>query len=88
MAVRITDICISCNACLNECPVEAIVDNYDNPTNEDIYFVDKNKCVECVGYNEIPACADACPTEGCIIWGEEENYETTSEKRNPGKQVI
>ena len=32
MAVKITDICISCDACLDECPVEAIVDNDENPT--------------------------------------------------------
>ncbi|MDN5376963.1 MAG: hypothetical protein PWQ42_259, partial [Sulfurospirillum sp.] len=26
MAVKITDVCISCGACIDECPVEAIVD--------------------------------------------------------------
>jgi len=25
MAVKITDICINCGACIDECPVEAIV---------------------------------------------------------------
>ena len=29
MAVRITDICISCDACLEECPVEAITPDTD-----------------------------------------------------------
>ena len=58
MAVLITDICISCDACLDECPVGAIVDNDDNPTGEDIYYVYKDKCVECVGHNDAP----------CLCW--------------------
>lgn len=68
MAVKITDTCISCGSCIDECPVEAIVDDSDNPTGEDIYYVYADKCVECVGHNETPACADACPTDGCIVW--------------------
>jgi len=68
MAVKITDICISCGACIDECPVEAIVDDDDNPTGESIYYVYPDKCVECVGYHDAPACASACPTEGCIVW--------------------
>ncbi len=31
MAVIITDTCINCAACIDECPVEAIVDEDDNP---------------------------------------------------------
>jgi len=23
---------------------------------------------ECVGDHDAPACAEACPTEGCIVW--------------------
>ncbi len=70
MAVKITDTCISCGACIDECPVEAIVDDEENPTGEEIYFVYSDKCVECVGHNDEPACAEACPTEGCIVWSE------------------
>ncbi len=70
MAVKITDTCISCGACIDECPVEAIVDDEENPTGEDVYFVYSDKCVECVGHNDEPACAEACPTEGCIVWSE------------------
>jgi len=70
MAVKITDICIACGACIDECPVEAIVDDDDNPTGEDIYYVYPDKCVECVGHHDEPACASACPTEGCIVWDE------------------
>lgn len=70
MAVVITDTCISCDACLDECPNEAIVDNDENPTGEDIYYVFADKCSECIGDHDTPACAEACPTEGCIVWGE------------------
>ncbi|PZT48409.1 ferredoxin [Helicobacter valdiviensis] len=68
MSVKITDICIACGACIDECPVEAIVDDDDSPNNDGAYFVYNDKCVECVGHNDAPACADACPTEGCIVW--------------------
>lgn len=68
MAVIITDTCISCDACLDECPTESIVDNDENPTGEDIYFVNADTCDECG--DGVPACAEACPTEGCIVWAE------------------
>ena len=68
MSVIINDTCINCGACIDECPVEAIVDEDDNPEDEDIYFVYGDKCVECVGHHDEPACATACPTEGCITW--------------------
>ena len=68
MAVIIGDICINCAACIDECPVEAIVDEDDNPTGEEYYYVYPDKCVECVGHHDEPACAEACPTEDCITW--------------------
>ncbi|MDR1554634.1 MAG: 4Fe-4S binding protein [Campylobacteraceae bacterium] len=68
MSVKITDVCISCGACIDECPVNAIVDDSDNPTGDGIYYVFADKCVECVGHNDEPACASACPTDGCIVW--------------------
>jgi ferredoxin len=68
MSVKITDTCINCGACIDECPVEAIVDEDDNPVGTEIYYVYADKCVECVGYHDEPACAASCPTEGCIVW--------------------
>lgn len=61
MAVKITDICIACGSCIDECPVSAIVDDANNPEGEDRYYVYANKCVECVGHNDQPACASAWP---------------------------
>jgi ferredoxin len=86
--VVITDLCINCSACIDECPVEAIVDEDDNPTGEDIYFVYKDKCVECVGYYDSPACAEACPTEGCIIWGPKSDRPQQEKRGEDGDACI
>ena len=69
MAVLITDACINCEACMNECPVAAILDE-DNEKNpyDDRYYVKPESCVECVGHEEEPRCAAVCPTEGSIVW--------------------
>ncbi|MBN1809011.1 MAG: 4Fe-4S binding protein [Planctomycetes bacterium] len=50
MAYRITDKCIACGICKDECPVEAISEG-------DIYVIDQEKCIEC------GACVTACPNE-------------------------
>lgn len=69
MSVKITDICISCDACASECPVSAILDekNSKNPING-FYYVKPESCVECVGHADEPRCVEACPTEGSIVW--------------------
>lgn len=70
MAVLITEECINCDACLLECPVAAILDdsNEKNPHNSERYYVKPESCVECVGHADMPRCAEACPTEGSIVW--------------------
>ena len=49
MAYKITDTCISCGACVEECPVEAIKEG------DDKYEIDADLCIEC------GACEGACP---------------------------
>ncbi|RXJ81596.1 4Fe-4S dicluster domain-containing protein [Arcobacter sp. F2176] len=68
MAVKITEECISCEACAPECPVAAILEdgNAKNPT--DVFYVKPESCVECVDHADKPRCAEACPTEGAIVW--------------------
>ncbi len=88
MAVKITDLCISCDACLDECPTEAIVDNDENPTGEDIYYVYSDKCVECVGHHDVPACAEACPTEGCIVWDEKGSSAVEKDDRGTAGEAV
>jgi len=52
--------CTSCSACEPECPNNAITEA------EDIFVIDPDLCTECVGFNEAPACVDACPVDCCV----------------------
>ena len=49
MAYKISDECVSCGACANECPQEAIAEGAEH------YEIDPEKCVSC------GVCADTCP---------------------------
>ena len=60
MALMITDECINCDACLPECPNDAIT------VGESIYMIDPDKCTECVGHYDEPQCADVCPVDCCV----------------------
>ena len=51
MAFIITDACVKCGACADNCPVEAISEG------DEKYVIDADVCVSC------GACADNCPTE-------------------------
>lgn len=70
MSVMITNECISCGDCAPECPVAAILGDSDdkNPYAGEHFYVKAESCVECVGHAETPRCAQACPTEGSIVW--------------------
>ncbi|HHB95367.1 MAG TPA: 4Fe-4S dicluster domain-containing protein [Campylobacterales bacterium] len=69
MSVLITDECIICDACALECPVAAILDDSNEKNlNDSKYYVKPETCVECVGHADLPRCAEACPTEGAIVW--------------------
>jgi ferredoxin len=57
MALKVTDDCISCGACISECPVGAIFEGDDHTE------IDPSKCVECVGHYDEPQCQGACPTD-------------------------
>lgn len=54
MAYKITDGCIKCGICVDECPVEAISEG------DETYIIDKGKCTDC------GACSDVCPNEAII----------------------
>lgn len=61
MAMKIIEECINCGACEPECPNEAITEG------DSIYLIAWEKCTECVGHHDKPACVEACPVDGCII---------------------
>jgi ferredoxin len=75
MAVVVTEECISCNACEAECPNTAIY-SADSPytlggqefpaLSSDHTYIAFDKCTECVGFNDEPACLSACPTEAIV----------------------
>ena len=49
MSYKITDACISCGACVPECPVNCITEG------DAIFVIDENVCIEC------GSCANVCP---------------------------
>jgi NAD-dependent dihydropyrimidine dehydrogenase PreA subunit len=53
MSYRITEECIACGTCIDECPVNAIAEG-------DIYVIDPEICTDC------GSCAAVCPTEAII----------------------
>lgn len=59
MALRITEECTGCDACVEPCPNEAI------SMGEPIYIIDALRCTECVGAHDEPQCKLVCPAD-CI----------------------
>lgn len=60
MAYKITEDCICCDACVSECPVDAITEG------DPIYIIDPDKCVECEGHFDEAQCASVCPVDCCV----------------------
>jgi ferredoxin len=74
MAMMITDECIDCGACLPVCPNEAI--NEGVATAVPVYWIDVERCTECVGAHDEPQCQEVCPVD-CIV--ENPDYPETHE---------
>jgi formate hydrogenlyase subunit 6/NADH:ubiquinone oxidoreductase subunit I len=53
MAHKITEECIACGSCQEECPEKAISEG-------DIFKIDAAKCTDC------GSCAEVCPVEACV----------------------
>ena len=54
MTYIITNECVACGACEDECPVSAISEG------DPIYVIDETACIDC------GACATVCPTDAPI----------------------
>ena len=59
MAMKITEECIECGACLPDCPSNSITEGTP-------YVIDEATCVECEGTYDSPQCASVCPVE-CVV---------------------
>ena len=71
MSLIITDECIACDACREECPNGAIEEG------DPIYIIESDLCTECVGHFDEPQCIEVCPVD-CIIL-DSNNQETMQE---------
>ncbi|MCZ7564045.1 MAG: YfhL family 4Fe-4S dicluster ferredoxin [Burkholderiales bacterium] len=60
MALKITDDCIACAACVEPCPNQAISEG------PGIYVIDPERCRECVGDYDAPQCVPHCPVDAII----------------------
>lgn len=54
MTYKITDDCIMCGTCKEECPAEAISEG------DPKYVINPDLCTDC------GTCADVCPVEACV----------------------
>lgn len=79
MALLITDECIACDACVDECPNEAISEG------DPVYVIDPDRCTECVGHYDEPACVAVCPVD-CIKL-DPDTQETLEELKFKFKQL-
>jgi ferredoxin len=71
MSLIITDKCIACDACREECPNIAIEEG------DPLYIIESDRCTECVGHFDEPQCIEVCPVD-CIIL-DTNNQETIQE---------
>jgi ferredoxin len=59
----VAENCIGCAACEPECPNKAIFD-----AKTGVFFIEPDKCTECVGFHDEPRCAAVCPVaDTCIL---------------------
>ena len=79
MSLIITDECIACDACREECPNGAIEEG------DPVYLIESDLCTECVGSFDEPQCVEVCPVD-CIIV-DPDNQETMQELQFKFKQL-
>ena len=60
MATKISEDCIQCGACEDECPNDAI------SLGEETFLINPALCTECVGFSAELQCVLACPVDACI----------------------
>lgn len=61
MSVQIIESCVTCGACVWECPSEAISPGDPRPV------VDENVCTECHGFFGEGQCIVVCPADAIVV---------------------
>jgi ferredoxin len=61
MTCTITNKCVSCEACLSQCPTGAIEQINGK------FSINPNLCNDCVGFYGVPQCTAGCPTNGGCV---------------------
>ena len=79
MALIITDECINCDVCEDECPNQAIYEGVD------IFEILADRCTECVCHFESSQCVEVCPVD-CIIV-DPDNIETKKQLMDKYKKL-
>ncbi len=60
MSLKISEECIACDACLEECPNGAI------EPGDPIYEINSDLCTECIEYDGEPQCIPVCPVDAIV----------------------
>lgn len=79
MSLKITNECIACDACREECP------NYAIEENDPVYKIDPDACTECYGFYDEPSCVSVCPVDA--IEPDHDNVETIAELKFKFEQL-
>lgn len=79
MSLMINEECIACDACREECPNEAIEEG------DPYYTIDPERCTECFGFYDEPACLSVCPVDAIIP--DPDNVETLEELKFKHSQI-
>ena len=64
MSEMISEVCVNCDLCIEECPNLAI---FPSSSGQDIVFIDPKKCTECTGLYSTQQCALVCPVGACVL---------------------
>lgn len=79
MALMINEECILCDACVAECPNDAISEG------DPIYVINPDLCTECIGFYDEPQCVNVCPVD-CIV-DDPEHRESQEELLEKKKRI-
>jgi len=79
MAYKITEDCVMCGICEEECPNNAISEG------DGTYVIDPERCSECVGSYEVSKCSTNCTVDAIVP--DQDHQETRDELLDKWKRL-